>query len=144
MKLFDSELQYLSELYQRLEQQLARTGTGAPREDGDSLIRVLGENRELFSRIDQMNGRVQQMVGEWEKFRDHLDPQYRTQTQKLAAAVAQQGANLNRLLGERASRVEQIRFRLASELGELGRGSRYLQSVKPLKTNYPKFIDSLG
>ncbi len=144
MKLFDSELQYLSELYQRLEDELTRVGPCAATESTDPTIRVILQNRELFARIDQMNGRAQQMVGEWVKFREHLDPQCRVQTQRLAATVAKQGAGLARMLAERASRVDAVRAKLAVELSELGKGSRFLQSVKPLKTNYPKFIDSLG
>ncbi len=144
MKSFDSELQYLNELYQRLEHEMTRVKVGEGQDDTDQLIGVILENRELFSRIDQMNGRVAQLVKEWEEFNSHLDPATRERTRAIAKSVAMRGDRLNRILGERSTKVESKRMRVASKLAELRKGSRFLQSVKPLKANYPKFIDSLG
>jgi len=33
---------------------------------------------------------------------------------------------------------------LEQELGHVRKGARFLQSSRPAKTNYPKFIDSHG
>jgi len=142
MKLFDSEFHHLSELYERLEREVAKTAVDESREGTDRLIGAILENRELFSRIGQMSARIHQLVGEWQDFRERLDPADRERTRKMAAALAGRASNLNRSLADRCALVEKKRGRLASELCELGRGSRYLQTVKPIKANYPKFIDS--
>jgi hypothetical protein len=143
MKLFDSELHHLSELYERLEHEMARAGTVESNDSTDALIGIILENRELFCRIDQMNTRVYQLIGEWQDFRERLAPDDRERTQQLAATLARRANNLGTLLAQRCALVEKKRARLASELSVLSRGSKYLQSVKPIKVNYPKFIDSV-
>jgi len=144
MKLFDSELQYLSELYARLSAELENLGrsdkAGVPSIAVDSILR----NRDLFSRIEQMNSRLLALAREWEKFGPHLDPETRKQTRQLADKVRNQALSLARAGEQRITEIETIRAKLEWELKEIAKGAQFLESVKPVKTNYPKFIDSQG
>ena len=144
MKVFDSELQYLSELYSLLSAEfegLKRTsGQSKPAATVDFVLR----NHELFARLEQMNGRLHQLVKDWESFSPHLEPSAKEHAQRLIEKVQRQAHELALLNQERLTEVDAFRARLSGELEKLERGGRYLQSVKPLKANYPKFIDSRG
>jgi HAMP domain-containing protein len=142
MKVFTSELQYLSELYQRLSSELkAAAGNHA---DSGRIAGTVLDNRELVSRIEQLNARVAQLADEWETVRGRVDAPVRAEVEALAAAVRKQATELSQVCAESARRLEKGLQAIARELGDLRRGSRYLESVKPAKTNYPKFVDSVG
>jgi len=144
MKVFDSELQYLSELYTRLGMEFEAlkrvSGRGTPSATVDFVLR----NRELFTRLEQMNVRLHQLVKEWGSYSPHLEPSARKHAQRLIAKVRQQAEELAVLNQQRLTEIDAFHATLAGELERLEKGSRYLQSVKPLKANYPKFIDSRG
>jgi endonuclease III len=144
MKLFDSELQYLSELYRRLHSELSTQSGKSISEDATALVEAILSNRELLSRVDQMNVRLYQLVKDWEAFREHMGPEARTSIKSLAGSVQRQATELSQLVETRSRELGQARTRLEEALGELQKGTRYLASVKPIQANYPKFIDSHG
>jgi len=141
MKLFTSELQYLSELYSRLHRELE-----SPLKAGETtaLTEAILRNRELFTRIDQMNGRLFQLAREWDNFRGDLAPATSSAVKALAESVKKQAAELSALMEQRNRQLTDGCRKLENTLGEIRRGARYLASVKPPKTNYPKFVDSVG
>jgi len=142
MKLFVSELQYVSELYNRLCAELSlQDGNGV---DAAALNAAVLRNRELLSRVEQMNGRLAQLAKDWDAFRGHLDPQSRESIRALASSVGKQGEQLALLIERRTRDLEGGRRNVEKALKEIRQGVRYLASVRPTKTNYPKFIDSLG
>ncbi len=144
MKIFISELQYLSELYQRFKTEiLASFGTNESRDAAVFAERIL-KNRDLLGRIEQMTGRTAQLVQEWEKLRLILDPRSKSEIQALAVSVRSQAAQLEQLCKGLARQLESNRSDLERELMQLQKGTRYLHSVRPSTTNYPKFIDSVG
>jgi hypothetical protein len=144
MKLFDSELQYLSELYTRLGEELARLknvpGSACPATVAEAVLR----HQELFSRIDKMNSRVFQMAQEWEKLRPYMDTASRKKTLEFAGSVRKQALDLKKAIEEQAQPLENRLAEIKRDLAGLTQGARYLASVKPAATNYPKFIDSVG
>jgi archaellum component FlaC len=144
MKLFDSELQYLSELYSRLSAEFASLKQGSKPGKPSATVDFVLRNQELFARLEQMNARLHQLVKEWERFSPHLNPSSKKQAQQLIAKVREQALELTRLNQQRLTELEAFRAALVWELEELNRGNKYLDSVKPLKANYPKFIDSRG
>lgn len=135
MKPFESELQCLSELYDRLDVEFASPGAAV-----DSILR----NRELFSQIQLMNSRLLMLAEEWRSQSPGLEAGERERTQKLAQKLLQKALRLAHLGAGRAAEIESHRAKLGKELGEIAKGNKFLESVKPLKTNYPKFIDSRG
>lgn len=144
MKHFASELQYISELYNRLHDELSLQAENS----GDASVAVLTasvlRNRELLSRVEQANGRLSLLAKDWIASRGHFDPPARESIHSLASSVRKQAAQLVLLLEERARKLEDGRKNLQKALKEVHQGIRYLASVKPIKTNYPKFVDSLG
>ncbi len=144
MKVFLSELQYLSELCDRLLRELSLPADRSTNIDATALTEAILRNRELFNRLEQMDGRISQLSKDWQSFREHLSPQSRTETQHLAEAVGRQADELARLMEKHKSELEEGRRRLKKALSDVRQGARYLASVKPVKTNYPKFVDSLG
>ena len=144
MKLFVSELRYLSELYQRFKTEILDSGQRISKEGRSSLAESILKNGELLARIEQMTARTAQLAQEWEKFRLILDPQSKAETQALATSVKSQAVQLEQLCKGLVRQLEARRSGLEQELEEIRKGTRYLSSVKPPNTNYPKFVDSVG
>ncbi len=142
MKMFDSELQYFSELYSRLSSEFASLSKSGQAGDSSATVACILRNEDLFARLEQMNSRLLQLATEWEQLSPQLDSASRRQTQQLAGKVREQALSLASLCEERILEIETLRGKLGWELGNIKKGARYLESVKPLKTNYPKFIDS--
>jgi hypothetical protein len=140
--MFDSELQCLSELYSRLSTEFASLSSCGKPGDASATAGCILRNEDLFARLEQMNSRLLELAAKWEQLSPQLDPASRRQTQQLAGKVREQAVRLASLGEERIVELETLRGRLGWELGNIKMGARYLESVKPLKTNYPKFIDS--
>ena len=144
MKLFMSELQYVSELYNRLRAELSVQAENGAESDVKALAEAILRNRDLMSRVEKMNGRLSQLAKEWETLRTRLDTQTRASIQSLASSVRKQAAQLALLMEKRTRELEDGRQRSEKALKEIRQGIRYLASVKPTRTNYPKFVDSRG
>ncbi|MBN1571501.1 MAG: hypothetical protein JXA73_26935 [Acidobacteria bacterium] len=89
-----------------------------------------------------MNSRVVQLSDSWGKCRNQLDPETRTEVQDLVAAARMQAIHLQELCSVWAQKLQRIHDELGTNLAEIGKGSQFLKSLKPLKNNYPKFVDS--
>jgi hypothetical protein len=144
MRPFLAELEYLSELYRRLRCEFTGLLGKAKAGDVTVLINTTLRNRDLLDRIDQMNARVSQLAQEWDSFRNHLDTSTRQEIVELAESVRHQGTQLSLLCTGLLGALGARRENLEKQLAEVQKGSSYLQSVKPVKNNYPKFVDSLG
>jgi hypothetical protein len=143
MKSFVSELQYLSELYSRLHTEFSAQPLEACT-DISMLSEAILHNRELLTRVEQMNSRLTQLAGEWASFWERLAPESRSAVKKLAAAANDQAVQLSAVCERRIRQLETGRNGLQKTLDGARTGSRYLASIKPAKTNYPKFLDSHG
>jgi hypothetical protein len=145
MKSFLSELQYLSELYGRLQTELSALPLDAGAGSKTAILsETVLQNRELLARIDQMDARLLQLSQEWQSFRERLDPDSRSEVMKLAESVHSQAMQLSEICGRRIQHLESGRSEIRKAMEGVQSGSRYLASIKPAKTNYPKFVDSLG
>ena len=144
MRSFISELHHLSELYQNLKREF--TGLAGKAKSGNvtAVIDETLRNRELLGRIEQMNMRVAQLAQEWELVGNQIDASTRRAIVAFAASVRNQGTQLSLLCNGLLGELEARRGNLERQLADVRRGSRYLQSVKPVKNNYPKFVDSVG
>ena len=144
MRLFESELEELSKLYGMLHRVLEVPDEAVPDGGTAALIDRMLQNRELVSRTQQMDSRISRLVAEWEKLRDGLDPDSRASVEEAAENLCNEALRLRQILEQRRSQIEGIRKILERKLAELQKGELFLQSVSPVKANYPKFIDSLG
>ncbi len=144
MKPFESELQDLSVLYRGLHEKLADSEESDRSKGTTALIDTVLQNRELLSRIVQMDSRIGQLAIEWERIREGLDPVSRDSIRQLAESLRREASDLKEIVDRRAHQIECSRAHLEHKLGEIRRGEKFLESVKPIRINYPKFIDSLG
>ena len=143
MKNIITEFQDVFALYLKLGEELADALNVDDSKDPHALIQSVLRNRDCLDRIVQMNSRVMRLSDSWRKCRNHLDSDSRKKTQDLAEAARTQAARLQELCGAQTQKLQTARDRLGEQLVEIGKGARHLKSIKPIKHNYPKFIDSL-
>lgn len=143
MRDFVAEFQELNSLYHKLGAELAEEMNAVNANDPHSLVGSVLRCRDRFVRIEQMNTRVLQLAADWEKSRSRLDSKTRDEAQSLAAAAKAHALQLKELFNSYVQKIEPHRENLKKRLSEICKGARYLKSVKPIKSNYPKFVDSL-
>ena len=144
MRHFESELQELSKLYKRLNHALEGSDEAGHGKSTAALIDRMLRNGELVSHMEQMDARISQLAVEWGKFKDRLDPDSRRAIQRIAENLCDEASRLRQILEQRSVQIEDGRNRLERKLAEIQKGERFLESVNPVKANYPKFIDSVG
>jgi hypothetical protein len=130
-------------LYIKLGEELTKIMDVGDSEDPQVLIGSILRNRECLERITQMHSRVAQLSDNWAKCRNHLDPESRSEAHELAAAAKAQAVRLQELCSVQTEKLRRVCDDLGKKLAEIGKGSQFLKSIKPLKNNYPKFVDSL-
>jgi hypothetical protein len=136
------KLQELTEFYRTMEVDLAKILNVAETNDAEALIDSILKNHDCLAQIEHMRARVLQLTGEFKMDQSHLDLKSQNEIQTLAADAKERAIRLHELCAVAAPKIEAERNRLAQELQFMSKGSQYLKSVKPIKNNYPKFIDS--
>ncbi len=144
MEPFESALQHLSGLYRDLHETMAAFDEPGPGKDTTAPLDQVLQNRELFSQIKLMDSHVATLAAEWKNLRDRLDPASRSRIRQLAEDLRNQASTLKPIVDRRVSQIEYTRAHLKRKLAEIQKGEQFLRSVKPIRFNYPKFIDSLG
>ena len=140
MEPFLSELQHLSDLYSRLDAGLPVSGARGQATIEDSIL----PNRDLFTEIEHMNSRLLRLGEQWLDLRRNIDSQTRDHIRSLAQKLKNRAAQLAAVCEEHGNTLRAKRQGFERDLEEIKRGTRYLESVRPLKSNHPKFVDSLG
>ena len=130
-------------LYIKLGEELTRIMDVGDSKDPQVLVESILQNRDCLERIAQMNSRVVQLSENWANCRNNLDPESRSETHNLAAAAKAQAVRLQELCGVNTEKLRRVRDDLGKNLAEIGKGSQFLKSIKPVRNNYPKFVDSL-
>lgn len=134
-----SALKELDRLYREIEGEVF--GETASRKNDSA---ILSRHRQLIARLEQAGVRVSEHVAQWLQRRDRVSPEEREQVRKLADPIR---LRASRLLGYCKDCSTELEARLAglrAELCQVRNGSRFLQSTRPARANYPKFIDSHG
>ena len=133
----ESELQSLSDAYEALRCRLFDGGdcTSSP---SDPVL----ASEELIARVGQLDRRLAQIAAEWLDSRNRIDPARRAQIERLVSEASAHLRQLQRVCGSHVQKLEHAVEQISQELGELDRGMRYLASVRPIKNNFPKFVDS--
>jgi hypothetical protein len=144
MRLFLSELSYLSEVYNRLETELGGQALTPSERDPDAWVESLLANGELLDRVSQLDERVAQLAVEWVRYRDHLAPDTIQEVLALAERLRGQAARLSAICGERVELLRTTLARLERYLGQVRAGNRLLASLKTMRTLEPRFVDSEG
>ena len=135
------EFEQLHKTYAALVEELGKafeTSNGGQSDAAASVLR----NRECLSRIEQMHEKVRQVSAAWQKLRAHLDPQCQNQAEHFIEAAKADVLRLKQICGVHTQKLIALQTRILSDIGNIGKGARLLHSLKPIKNNYPKFIDS--
>ncbi len=130
-------------VYLKLSEELTKIINAGDSNDPQALAKSILQNRDCLARIEQMNSSVFQLSDEWQKCRGSIDAKSRNEIRKLAEAAKAQAVRMKELCSIHVQKLQIARDKLEKDLVELGKGARYLESIKPAKNNYPKFIDSL-
>lgn len=144
MKNLAREFQAISQAYEQVQQELVQILSAINAENPRALIKSILQNRACLAKIEQMDSRVHQLSDEWKKYRLTLDLKSRGEIDGLVEAAREQAIRLHQFCDIQVRKVQAGRDRLQTHLVELGKGAKYLKSIKPIKSNYPKFIDSMG
>jgi len=142
MNALASEYQDVFKQYLRLSHELAEIMEENQSQNDRELIESILRNRDSLVRIQQMNSRIEQLTDICNKFRSDLDLESQKQLQNLAQAAKAQAIHLKELCHIHAQKMQAAKDLLGRRLAEVGKGSQFLGSIKPIKNNYPKFIDS--
>jgi hypothetical protein len=142
MNTLAAEFREIFKIYIKLSEELTKI-LGVPDSiNAQSLIASILKNGECLSRIEQMNSRIQRLSIEWANSQTSLDPESRKEVLELVESIRKQAVQLNDLCNINAEKIQAAKGSIEKDLDELGKGAQFLKSVKPIKNNYPKFIDS--
>jgi hypothetical protein len=143
MNVLATEYQDVFSLYLRLSQDLTEIMDENNSQNPQQLIESILRNRDSLSRIEQMNSRIVQLSDAFAQCRAELDLKSQEEIQNLAQAAKAQAIRLKELCSIHAQKIQATRDKLGRRISGIGKGSQFLNSIKPIKNNYPKFIDSL-
>jgi len=139
-----SDLKELDRLYREIDGEVLGIPASSKGNDTAALSDPVIRNRQLISRMEQMNARFAECAGQWLRRRDRVPREEREQVRMLAEEVRHRASRLHACCGDRTAQLEAGLVRLQQELGQVRNGARFLQSSRPVRANYPKFIDSHG
>ncbi len=134
-----SALKELDRLYDEIE--CGVLGESAP---GANDSAALSRNHQLIARLEQAGARFSEDLGRWLTKQGRTTPEEREQVRKLAGPIRLRASRLLGRCRDCSAELESRLSRLRGQLCEVQNGSRFLQSARPARANYPKFIDSLG
>jgi hypothetical protein len=142
MNALAAEFQDVFKFYLRLTQDFAGILDENNSQNPQQLIESILRNRDSLTRIEQMNARIMQLSDTCDKCRVNLDLKSRKEIDNLAQAAKAQAIRLKELCGIHAQKIQATRDDLGRRMAEIGKGAQFLESIKPIRNNYPKFIDS--
>jgi hypothetical protein len=137
-----ADFEELYKTYAALAETLGKAFETGSAEDTKAAAAAVFMNRECLSKIEQMNARVLQISAAWKKNHAHLDPGSRDEAQHFITAAIAEALRLKKICDAHAERLRTARARILRNMVEVGKGMRLLHSLRPVKANYPKFIDS--
>jgi hypothetical protein len=142
MNALAADFQDVFKLYLRLSEDLAKILDENHSKNPHQLIESILRNRENLARIEQMNSRIMQLSDSCDTCRIDLDFKSQEEIRVLAQAAKAQAIRLKELCDIHVQKIQATRDRLVGRLAVIDRGSQFLKSIKPIKYNYPKFIDT--
>jgi hypothetical protein len=128
--------------YKRLGKDLSQILCMPESQNCRTLIHSILNNKRCLSEIEMMNSRIAQLSKKWIICREKLDRQTREEISKLVEATKMEAMKLNQLCNLAIEKITKAKVEMKEGIKEAGKGAQFLQSVKPIKNNYPKFIDS--
>lgn len=138
-----SALKELDQLYREIEGELLGRLASTARDEA-AITDAIDSSRQLIARLEQVNQRFSGSASQWLEQKERTSGEEREQVRRLAQDIRLRASSLLENCQDCSARLEAVLSRLQKELGRVRDGSRFLQSSKPARINYPKFIDSRG
>jgi hypothetical protein len=138
-----SALKELDQLYRDIEGEVFRNPASQAIDEA-AVFHAALDNRKLIARLDQVNQRFSESAAQWFGRQQLASREEREQVRRLAEETRLKAARLLESCKGHGARLEAVLARLQKELGLVRNGARFLQSSRPARINYPKFIDSRG
>jgi hypothetical protein len=143
MNKFAEEFKDVLGLYARLTADLTRIAdAGKAEEDPQAFVQSILDNRSCLTEIEQLNRRLNQLYGDWKNKEANFNGDIGDEIRGVIDDVRAQMRQLEEMCGFGVQKIGAWRKHLSDELATVGKGSRYLQMIKPVQENFPKFIDS--
>lgn len=139
-----SALKKLDQLYGDIASQVFGGSKASDRNSTDALSEPVIRSQHLVDRLKQAEARLTDLVGQWQDQHARMSAEDRNRIVAQAEAVRKKASGLLTCCEDRASQLKSGMLRLEHALGQVRRGTRYIQSSKAARINYPKFIDSQG
>jgi hypothetical protein len=137
-----SEFQELIAQYHDASDALAKAMSNVDSSDVDAISKVILRQSDCLGKVDQMNDRVSRLCNSWKTLESQCDQETRKKTLAAKASAKVEAAKLNELCAKCIKLLETARNKQGEELENIGKRKQYLQAMKPVKGNYPKFIDT--
>jgi hypothetical protein len=142
MNMLAAEFQEIIQIYKRLSQDLSRILCVPESQNCQTLIQSILGNKQCLSEIEKMNSRITPLSKKWINCRANLDPKSREEISKLVEIVKKEAMKLSLLCSANIEKIAKAKEEMRAGIKEIDKGTQFLRSMKPIKNNYPKFIDS--
>ena len=142
MNMLADEFQEVIQIYKRLGRDLSRTLCVPESQNCQTLIQSILSNRQCFSEIEKMNARIAPLSKKWIDCRADLDQKSREEISKLVETAKKEAMKLSLLCSSNIEKIAKAKEEMRARIKEIDKGTQFLKSMKPIKNNYPKFIDS--
>jgi hypothetical protein len=136
-------LKELDQLYHDIENEIFRSPASQAIDEA-AVSQAAQHSRQLIDRADRVNQRFSESAARWLGRQKPASREEREQVRRLAEEIRQKAARLLESCTGRSAQLEAVLSGLQKELGLVRNGARFLQSSRPARINYPKFIDSRG
>ncbi len=138
-----SEFQDLIALYRNAAEKLTGIFKTVDAADNRALSQSILKHRDVLTQISRMEVRASQLWDSWKAIESQLDPKSRKEVTSAIEKAKAEATRLKDLCSEHANILEAVREKLGEGLDKVGKHNQYLKCMKPVKGNFPKFIDSL-
>lgn len=142
MRDFALEFRQVGARYARLREELARI-VDIDSQEPQALVNAILQNRDCLDRIIHMNAEVSGLSRDWQECRHRCPLALQDSIDRCAEEAKSEATLLHELCCVQTRRIQHTCDTLGQALGELKKGALFINSLKPPKQNYPKFIDSM-
>ncbi|MBN2319506.1 MAG: hypothetical protein JXR49_10540 [Acidobacteria bacterium] len=138
------DLRKLAQFYSDLQKDLSDVLNEGDSGNERSLTESILENKSRISQIERMHAHILQLSDNLKKSYKDLNSGTRAEAEALASEARSHAVHIRELCTQASEKIEKTKVGIQKELEGIAKGKQYLKSAAPVKTNFPKFIDSTG
>ena len=137
-------LEEVSRLYRELRVSLSESPDQNLPTEAPGAAEATLRSAPLIRSLERATARLAALSAWWRQHRERLAPGDRDRVCGLAETARTELSQTLACCNRHSSALMGRKTRIEADLGRIRKGARFLQSTRPAKTNYPKFIDSRG